>query len=40
MIKADLKDHPVKKVTAASTMQYKVAGFVCIWSHFTESQDV
>lgn len=40
MIKADLKDHPVKRVMAASTLHYKVAEFVCIQSHFMGSQEV
>lgn len=40
MIKADLKDHPVKEVMAVSTMQNKLAGFVCKQPDFPESQEV
>lgn len=40
MIKVDLENHSVKEVTAVSTMQNKMAGFVCKQTHFTESQGV
>lgn len=40
MIKANLKDHPVKEVMAVSTMQNKLAGFVCKQPDFPESQEV